>query len=262
MHPSPGSAHPPRLTNVMTLAAAATMTACLPLTSLNAEAGDTTPPPAAGGVVSDTTGLEATRRARAVAQAFGLEAWEAVQSVAFTFAVDLPDRSMTRAWVWFPHRQTATLRTAAGVTELDLTRPDGGDAAAHRHFINDTYWLVFPFQLLWSGPALTLIPGTDCPLPGVDHTDRLVVDYAAGGYTPGDRYVLFLEPGGTRVHGWSFVRGGAGQPATADAGDGGMVSVWSDPVDHEGLMITQRFEDPSGPFTLEFRDVSVEMVDR
>jgi hypothetical protein len=59
-------------------------------------------------------------------------------------------------------------------------------------FVNDQYWLVFPFHVYWDAGADVQDRGmTKLPL-GKGTGRHVVVKFAGGGYTPGDTWELYL----------------------------------------------------------------------
>jgi len=81
-------------------------------------------------------------------------------------------------------------------------------------FVNDNYWLVFPFHAYWDKSATVTDQGMK-KLPIGTGTARLVsVKYPAeaGGYTPGDTWDLFIGPD-NRVKAMAYHRGGDKKPS-------------------------------------------------
>ena len=199
----------------------------------------------------------AQQRARKVAQAHGLGAWEGVTEVAFTFNVEMPGRTVKRQWLWRPQDQIATLNPGTPETDtIDLADVTEAMQDTHAQFVNDTYWLLFPFQLVWSQPELALKQGIEAPfgLEAPAAVDQLSVMYPGdGGYTPGDRYDLYLEPAGQTILGWSYHKGAADVEPTGD----GLMSNWAGPTDHGGVKIVEEFTGTDGRFRLFFTDVEL-----
>ncbi len=196
--------------------------------------------------------VEAARSARALAQkvalAHGINAWPEVAKIAFTFEAQLGETTIARSWMWEPGANRVTL-VDEGIT---YTR-DQNEAFAETDakFINDEYWLVFPFHLLWDDVALTRSTEPE-PVPGGTGTAiRLTVQYPAeGGYTPGDAYDLYLHPDHT-VRAWVFRKGGATEPTR--------ITAWEDYVTVMGLRISQNRPGPDpASFRISFSGLSVE----
>ncbi|MGB0166504.1 MAG: hypothetical protein ACPF8V_06580, partial [Luteibaculum sp.] len=69
-------------------------------------------------------------------------------------------------------------------------------------YINDTYWLLFPFKLKDSGVTLTYA-GVGQTLDSVNaHKLNLVFDNV--GETPENRYVAYVNPDSYEIDQWEF----------------------------------------------------------
>lgn len=158
-----------------------------------------------------------------IANAYGFAHWNEVEEIKYTFNVKTPDRETARAWTWRPKDDTVTLEIQGEPTitykrsELDENTSEA-IITADKRFINDSYWLLFPYQLVWSNPAIT--DAGEAPLPIGEGTGRkLIVQYPdEGGYTPGDAYDIYLGKDALVTH-WVFRKGGGekGNPMTWEA---------------------------------------------
>ena len=188
----------------------------------------------------------------------GTTDWSDVERLDFTF-------NGNRQWSWEPKAGRVTLTRKNGeaveiplIPESMMMRdgisPTDGMLQAHRQFINDTYWLLFPFQLVWSNPTVTEQDGQDFTLPtGNGGAGRKVVVQFPdeGGYTPGDRYDLYLSADGI-IREWAFFRGGEGE---------GNPVTWEGYVTLGPLLISTLHRNPANPdFSLTFTDLSVQLV--
>jgi hypothetical protein len=159
-----------------------------------------------------------------VADAYGVHAFEEVTKVAFTFNVKAGEREVRREWIWWP--KESRVRYAGGTwrdgepfeylkSDMAHDTTDVLRGADHR-FINDSYWLAFPYHVEWDMAAKVTDEGM-APRPiGKGDARKVVVDYAgAGGYTPGDVYELYVGPD-YRILEWVFRAGGQadGSPMT------------------------------------------------
>jgi hypothetical protein len=155
-----------------------------------------------------------------VARACGIERFPEVEALRFTFNVKAGERRVTRVWMWEPGPDR--------VVELDETGTDtlahylrseleGSGAESLRDvdakFINDQYWLLFPFHLVWDEFESIDVGAGESPLPSGDGTARkIVVTYPPGvGYTPGDVYDLYVGDD-DRIVEWAYHRGGSPEP--------------------------------------------------
>ncbi len=188
----------------------------------------------------------------ALAERYGLSEWEKVEQIDFVFRVELPDdREIERPWSWRPIDRTVTANAGgddAVTFSLDEITDDVKDH--HAKFINDTYWLVFPFQLVWSTCEVTDEGDAAMPISG-EPARKLTVTYPdEGGYTPGDVYELFLDPETGLIAEWNFRRGG---------GEQGRPATWEKTRDLNGLQISTLHHGPEGSgFTLSFPRVAVQ----
>ncbi|NJL20054.1 MAG: hypothetical protein HC895_03235, partial [Leptolyngbyaceae cyanobacterium SM1_3_5] len=58
----------------------------------------------------------------------------------------------------------------------------------------------FPFQLVWSDPAVTeAAQRVNSPIKG-QWLREVTATWAAGGYTPGDTYVMYVDDAGVLKH--------------------------------------------------------------
>jgi hypothetical protein len=153
-----------------------------------------------------------------IADAYGVHAFEDVEKLSFTFNVKAGERTVRREWRWWPDE--GRVRYAGGSwrdgepfeylksdMETDTTETM---REVDQRFINDTYWLMFPFHVEWDAAAKVTEEGTSTRPIGEGEARKVVVDYAgAGGYTPGDVYEIYLGPD-YRILEWVFRAGGAG----------------------------------------------------
>jgi hypothetical protein len=162
--------------------------------------------------------------AQTIAQTYGIEGWDRIQTIQFTFNVDLPDRDtpIQRTWRWNVAEDHVTREIAGdqvGIALADDPETQSEDwQQVHQQFINDSYWLLFPFQLVWSNPTMTFSELPQLLPMSQDTAIRYTAQWPSeGGYTPGDAYDLYLDPTTGLIQQWAFRRGGApgsGRPAT------------------------------------------------
>jgi hypothetical protein len=145
-------------------------------------------------------GPEAEALADTMVRAVNKEGWGRMGAIRFEFAL-----TGTR-YLWDRRRNVAQVQWGSNDVRLSLddasrgvARVDGvvveGEAArtlmaeAWSRWCNDSFWLVAPLKVR--------DPGTTRSLVTVDGREGLLVQYAAGGVTPGDSYVWFLGADGT-----------------------------------------------------------------
>lgn len=183
--------------------------------------------------------------ANLIAQNYGLQNWNKVESITYTFNVKSPRAEFGRTWTWHPKEDKVYSHT----DDLTYTRGEGMDPKIDKNFINDVFWLLFPFQIVWD-PTLTFEEEENVkdPISG-DTVQKLRVIYnKEDGYTPGDVYELFYDDDYT-VTAWNFIRGGEGE---------GRATVWKDNQDFNGITISTDHRNTQGG-GLWFSDIEVKL---
>lgn len=187
-----------------------------------------------------------------IADAYGLRGFDQVSSLTYTFNVRLPDKTVSRQWIWEPGDDRVTLVRPDGNVTYQRSRlgTDESRRKIDAQFINDQYWLLFPLHLVWDRDAtLTLSPEPEEVPGGEVKARRLTIQYPdQGGYTPGDAYDVFFDQDFTLTH-WIYRKGGAVEPTR-----------WSTWERHErfGPLLISLDHQGAGGFRVWFTDVKVE----
>lgn len=158
-----------------------------------------------------------------MAKAYGLDEFGQIEKIRYTFNIEFPGVSVTRSWQWEPKtgevtyegpsksgkpvRVTYQHTQMASQSPLVKTEVDPG-------FINDQYWLIFPFHAAWDTGAKITDEGNQKLALGPGSARRIVVKYPpeSGGYTPGDTWELHVGDD-HRVQELVFRRGGTQKPS-------------------------------------------------
>jgi hypothetical protein len=190
-----------------------------------------------------------------IADRYGADAFEKVESISYKFNVKHKGGEVERTWTWFPKQDSVLYRgkDAKGVMlTMAYSRRNrfsmGSEqvTAVDKSFVNDQYWLLFPLHLKWD-KDIKLQVG---PSAQAGEAHKLTVTYPSqGGYTPGDAYDLFVDSTGM-IKRWVFRKGNAPEPTTQTA--------WSAPVEMGGLGISMEHPGPTKDFKVWFSDVKVE----
>jgi hypothetical protein len=185
-----------------------------------------------------------------IAVAHGLKNFDDVKEIQFTFNVRVGDSIRTsRAWNWKP--QTNEIRLTQGDISQSYTRTDSiaeEDKDIDQKFINDSYWLLFPFHMVWSDPEISEEKSGIAPISKKEMTYLEVSYKGEGGYTPGDTYVIYYRDD-LLIEEWIY--------KSAD-GKREMPTTWENYEDFEGLKIAKSHESPDGSFEIFFSDIEVE----
>ncbi|MEX0273407.1 MAG: hypothetical protein AB3N16_03415 [Flavobacteriaceae bacterium] len=185
-----------------------------------------------------------------VAYAHGFEQWSKVQSIQFTFNVDRDTSHFERRWLWWP--KTNQVSTITGNDTLTYNRRQL-DSTLHKTnagFINDKFWLLMPFQLLWDQENFTYqyFPKKMAPISG-DTLNKLTIVYdSIGGYTPGDAYDLYLDDTYS-LREWTFRKGNRSQPS--------LNTTWEAYRETNGMKIATEHQNLEG-FRLYFTNLKID----
>jgi hypothetical protein len=195
----------------------------------------------------------------AVASAYGIEAFDRVEQIRFTFNVQLGEKRIRRSWKWEPREDRVTFIPEDGAPEQTYERgrmSDSEDPQVREldaRFINDQYWLLFPFHLVWDRQATVEDRGTAALPIGSGTARRLIVRYPAeGGYTPGDVYELFIGPD-LLLRQWIYRKGGAAEPTR--------VSTWEEHRRLGPLVFSLDHKGETEAFRVWFTNVSLRLAD-
>ncbi|SDL81422.1 hypothetical protein SAMN04488034_11327 [Salinimicrobium catena] len=184
-----------------------------------------------------------------IANANGLENFDNITELKYTFNVKVNDSLRTsRAWTWEPKTNTVTLTTP----DSTVTYNHKSEAAAHewvdQRFINDQYWLLFPFHLVWDEMKWQHEEEATAPISG-ETMERVIVTYPAGaGYTPGDVYEVYFDDDHI-IKEWVYKSGGSEENPFA--------ATWEEYEDLKGVKIATRHRNEDGSFELFFDGIEI-----
>jgi len=156
-----------------------------------------------------------------IANAYGLASWSKVEQIRYSFNFDAGPKKAVRTWTWETKTDKVTFEgtDSAGkpvkVSYARASMPADVVKDVDPNFINDQYWLLFPFHLVWDKDVTVEDKGMTADPMGKTKgkVRKVTVTYpkTGGGYTPGDMYDLFVGAD-NRIVAWNFHRGGAEKP--------------------------------------------------
>lgn len=182
--------------------------------------------------------------AEKIANAHGFENWKNVSEIAFTFAGK-------RSWVWEPKTNAVTLIREHDTIHYNQTKMDSTLTKFDSGFINDKFWLLIPFQLVWDkGASISEPQKTKSPIAGIE-MNKIILTYGKlGGYTPGDAYDIYYSDDYI-IKEWGFRKGNQDKP--------GLVNTFENYQDFKGLKIALEHKKAKGDWNLQFTNVSVKV---
>ena len=185
-----------------------------------------------------------------IAMANGLKEFDNIENLEFTFNVEVNDTlRSSRHWKW--NTKTGKISMTEKDSTITYTKNDSVSESVKyidQRFINDTYWLLFPYQLEWSDANISKVSEKAAPISG-DTLQMLTASYPSeGGYTPGDSYDIYFNED-NMIQEWVY---------KSANGKREMPTTWEDYEDHKGLKIAKMHQSPDGSFKLFFTDIKVE----
>jgi hypothetical protein len=157
-----------------------------------------------------------------IAKTYGIDSFGNVEAIRYTFNLELSGKTISRSWVWEPKTEKVTyegegkdgkpLKVTYLQSEL-YKEPETVQNDVDPAFVNDNYWVIFPFHAYWDWPGADVQDKGTQKLPSGEGSARLVsVKYSSkGGYTPGDTWDLYVGDD-NRIKQFAYHRGGPKKP--------------------------------------------------
>ena len=202
--------------------------------------------------------------AEQIPKTYGLDSFEKIEAIRYTFNAQFPGVNVSRSWVWQPKTGQVSYEgkdkdgKPVKVSYV-RSRLDGEPANVKDEidpaFLNDEYNLLFPLHVYWDSTADVQDMGMQKLPLGKGSAKRVVVKYPSeGGYTPGDTWELYVGSD-NRVEEFTYHRGGPNKPSV-------VIATWTGYKKAGPLLIsTDRRGTADGkPLRIFFSDVSVKLV--
>ena len=149
--------------------------------------------------------------AEQLAKAHGIDSFGQVEGIRYTFNVERPNGNLSRSWEWNPKTDSVSYEgkdkdgkpVKVSYQRSQANLPKDIDAS----FLNDQYWLLLPFHVIWDTNATVTDEGMQKLPLGNESGEKLVMKYPSeGGYSPGDTWDLYVGADGL-LHEFVFHRG-------------------------------------------------------
>jgi hypothetical protein len=202
--------------------------------------------------------------AEQMAKTYGLDGFGQIEGIRYTFTAELPGVTLSRSWEWRPKTDTVSYqgkdKSGKPVTATYQRSQLGSQSDAVKNqidpaFINDQYWLLLPFHVVWDGSATVTDAGIHKLPIGTGSAEQLVMKYPAqgGGYAPGDTWELYVGAD-KRVEQMVYHRGGTGKP-------GLVIATWNGHKKAGPLLVStdHRGTADGKPLRISLSDVSVKV---
>ncbi len=163
-----------------------------------------------------------------VAKTYGVDSWDQIQAIRYTWNAEIPGVfKLAHAWEWEPKTGKITyegkdkdgkpVKVTYDSSQLS-SQSDQVKNEVEPAFVNDNYWLLFPFHAYWDTSATVTDQGMKKLPIGSGSATLVSVKYPAeaGGYTPGDTWDLYVGKD-KRVQQFVYHRGGPKKPSLVTA---------------------------------------------
>jgi len=193
-----------------------------------------------------------------IGNAYGVHYFSQVEQIQYMFNVMIGEKQISRFWVWEPKLDRVSFKGINSQESVTYYRRDIDATASSTlkkvdaWFINDNYWLLFPFHIVWdSDIAVEDIGRQNLPLGGGKARCVVITFPASGGYTPGDIYEIYLNDN-SRVLQWVYRRGGSKEPTR--------ITTWGNYRQAGPLVLSLDHRAGDDSFRLWFTGVGVKLV--
>lgn len=182
-----------------------------------------------------------------IANTYGYDNWDNVEKVNFSFVVNPGENESSRSWEWNPKSGKVILNSKDNNISYQRGNIKEEYVDTDRAFVNDSFWLLFPFHLVWDDIEYEVVENSTSPINNKE-TTKLIVKYPdEGGYTPGDKYEVYINDD-YQILEWTYHPKGKEEPALAN--------TFEDLSNFDGIKVNMIHRNPDSGFQLNFRDVS------
>lgn len=185
-----------------------------------------------------------------IAYAHGLKEWKNVEELKFTFNVDRDTTHFERDWIWNIKKNEVTGSSEGGLVTYNRSEIDSTIAKVDASFINDKYWFLAPFNLVWDKGSFSyeVTEAAEAPIAKIPMQKLTIVYTGEGGYTPGDAYDFYFGDDFV-IKEWVFRKGNQAEPSIA--------TTWEEYSDFNGLIMSKTHKNAEGNFKLYFTNIQV-----
>ncbi|HXY52892.1 MAG TPA: hypothetical protein VEI01_25830 [Terriglobales bacterium] len=200
-----------------------------------------------------------------IAKTYGLDSFGQIEAIRYTWNGEITGLfKIAHAWEWEPKTGKVSYEgkdkdgKPVKVTYTRSELSSQSDAVKNEvdpAFINDNYWLLFPFHAYWDTSATVTDEGMHKLPIGNGSARRVPVKYPSeGGYTPGDTWELYVGKD-NRVEQFVYHRGGPKKPSLVTA-------TWTGYKKAGPLLISTEHRGTADgkPLHIFFTDVSVKLT--
>ncbi len=183
-----------------------------------------------------------TSVAEKISRAHGFENWKNVTEISFTFFGK-------RTWVWHPKTKDVQLIKENDTIHYNRKAIDSLVLQTDSAFINDKYWLLVPFQLIWDNTATISKPQQEVAPISKTNLNKITLTYPKeGGYTPGDAYDIYYG-NNYIIREWVFRKGNNEKPS--------LITTFENYKTFKGIKIALDHKSADGKWNLKFTNITI-----
>lgn len=200
-----------------------------------------------------------------VAKTFGLDSFGQIEAIRYTWNGEIPGVfKLSHTWEWEPKTNKVSyegkdkdgkpVKVSYNRSELS-SQSDEVKNQIDPAFINDNYWLIFPFHASWDTSATVTDQGTKKVPVGAGSAKLVSVKYPnEGGYTPGDTWELYVGKN-NRIEHMVYHRGGPKKPSL-------VVATWTGYKKAGPLLVSTEHRGTADgkPLHIFLSDVSIKLT--
>jgi hypothetical protein len=199
-----------------------------------------------------------------IAKAYGLDSFGQIEQIRYTWNADFGPVKLSHKWLWDPKTGQVSYEgkdsTGKTVKVTYLRSKLASQSALVKDqvdpsFINDQYWLLFPFHVSWDSSAAVEDAGMHKLPLGKGSAEQVLVKYPSeGGYTPGDTWELYVGKD-CRIREFIYHRGGSKKPSV-------VIATWGNYEKAGPLLVSMdhRGTADGKPLRIFFSNVSVKLA--
>src|SRR5258707_9809989 len=163
-----------------------------------------------------------------IAKTYGVNSWDKVEAIRYTWNGEITGLfKAAHVWEWEPKtgkisyegkdKDGKPVKVSYLQSQLN-SQPDDVKNQIEPSFVNDNYWLLFPFHAYWDTSATVTDQGMKKLPIGAGSATLVSVKYPAeaGGYTPGDTWDIYVSKE-KRVQPFIYHRRGPQKPSLVTA---------------------------------------------
>ncbi|MFD2543498.1 hypothetical protein ACFSSB_14295 [Lacinutrix gracilariae] len=195
--------------------------------------------------------LKTLTTAEKIANAHGFENFKNVSNISFTFNVDKDSTHFERSWSWNTKTDAVTLISKQDTITYNRKSIDSTTIKADQSFINDKFWLLAPFQLVWdSGTTITKPTKERTPISNTI-LNKITLTYSnEGGYTPGDAYDFYYD-NDYIIKEWIYRKGNAKAPS--------LITTFENYKNFNGIYIAEDHIKKEENWNLNFTNITIDL---